>query len=133
MVKNPRFKPFWKGIEKQISSLKEYKNTITPNGLKAMKDMNRLDNVTGFSKLSDEGILAMNKISYLLRDVEEGAPLLKALQEAKDVEKVKEALLAKGVDVAKIDESILAKLAGTKNGIKIKEIVNYGAEFKAIS
>ena len=133
MAKNARFKPFWKGLGKQITALNEYKNTITPNGLKALKDMQRLDNMSGFGSLSDDGIKAMTKISYLLRDVDEGKSLIKALQEAKTLDKVKETLSAKGVAVNDIPESILKRVASTKSGAEIEKIVNYGAEIKAIS
>jgi hypothetical protein len=132
MAKNARFKPFWKGLGKQITALNEYKNTITPNGLKAMKDMARLDSMTGFGNLSDEGIKSLTKVSYLLRDVDEGSKLLATLKEAKTVDKVKEALSAKGVAVDNIPKSILEKLSSTKNGKEIERIVNYAAEIKAV-
>ncbi|MEI6426531.1 MAG: hypothetical protein WCO66_04230 [Candidatus Absconditabacteria bacterium] len=133
MTKNTRLKPFWKGMNKQIIALKDYAPTITPDGLKAMKDMSWLDNVTGFSKLSSEGIQTMSKISYLLRDVDKGATLLKSLQGASTLSSVKSILSTAGVDIAKIDDAILSKIAATKSASKITDIVNYGAEFKAIS
>lgn len=132
MAKNARFKPFWKGLGKQITALNEYKNTITPNGLKAMKDMARLDSMTGFGNLSDDGIKALTKVSYLLRDVDESKKLFAALKEAKTIDKVKDVLSAKGVSANDIPESILKRLAATKNEKEIARIVNYGAEIKAV-
>jgi hypothetical protein len=51
--------PFYNGIKTKIIALKEYAQTVTPDSLKAMKEMNRLDKVTGFSKLTPKGIAAL--------------------------------------------------------------------------
>gem|GEM_PF-4826937 len=80
MSKNVRMKPFWKGIKNQITALQEYKNTITPDGLKALKDLSRLDNVSGFGKLTAEGIQEMIRLKVLLQATDTGADLVKSLQ-----------------------------------------------------
>jgi hypothetical protein len=80
MVKNPRLKPFWNTIQKQTTALKDYVKTITPEGMKAIKNMSWLDNVTGFSKLSTEGIHELGRLSYMLRDATIGTDLFKALK-----------------------------------------------------
>jgi len=133
MSKNVRMKPFWKGIKNQITALQEYKNTITPDGLKALKDLSRLDNVSGFGKLTAEGIQEMIRLKVLLQATDTGADLVKSLQWAKTLDAAKEVLVKAGIDVAKIDDTILLKIASTKNSKKIVDIVNYGAEFKTIS
>jgi hypothetical protein len=93
MAKNSNFKPFLRGIKNQISALNNYAQTITPNGLRAMKDMARLDKVTGFGNLGAEGIQAMAKIKALLDSLAPGGEtLLKSLQQAKTVDTVKDAL-----------------------------------------
>jgi hypothetical protein len=38
--------------------------------MKAVKDVSRLDTVTGFSKMTPEAIETMNKLNLLLRDGE---------------------------------------------------------------
>jgi hypothetical protein len=67
MVKNPRLKPFWNTIQKQTTALKDYVKTITPEGMKAIKNMSWLDNVTGFSKLSEAGINELKALNTLLK------------------------------------------------------------------
>lgn len=132
MAKNPRFKPFWSGIKNQINALNEYKKTITPQGIKALKEMSRLDSMTGFWSLSNEGIQAMSKISYALRDVEVWPKLITALREAKTLDKVKEILTTEGISSKSIPDEILNKIANTKSAKSIEGIVNYGAEIKAV-
>lgn len=133
MKANPRFKPFWKGIWKQAEALKAYSQTITPEGMKAMKDISRLDKVSGFSKLSPEGIHELSRLSYMLRDVDTAKELGKLLSKTKNLDEMKLILIDRGIDVSKIDDAILLKMAKTKNAKKIADIVNYWAEFKAIS
>ncbi|MDR2190184.1 MAG: hypothetical protein LBP53_03155 [Candidatus Peribacteria bacterium] len=132
MAKNPRFKPFRNTIQKQTTAFTEYVKTITPEGMKAIKNMSWLDNISGFSKLSTEGIHELSRLSYLLRDVDKGADILKALKGATKVDDVKTILAGKGIVVNHIDDAVLMKLAKTKNLTKLQDIINYGAEFKSV-
>ena len=133
MKSNPRFKPFWKNIGKQTEALKAYTKTITPDGMKAMKDISWLDKVSGFSKLTPEGMHELSRLSYMLRDVDTAKDLGKLLSKTKNLDEMKSLLLQRGIDVSKIDEGVLLKMTKTKSAKKIADIANYWAEFKAIS
>ena len=131
-LKNPKMKTFEKWIETKINTLTKYEKTITPESIKATEDMIWLDNVTGFWKLSPEGIKALSSLNILLK-TEKWADILKALQWARKLEDVKDILLKAGIDASKIDDGILLKIAQTKNVNKIKSIINYGSEIQSIS
>jgi len=129
---NPKMKPFYNGIKTKISNLTEYVKNVTPDGIKAMKEMSRLDKITWFGNLTPEWIAQLAKLNWLIKT---NPALLKALQWAKEVEGidgVKDILTKAGVDATKIDDNILLKLAQTKNAGKIKSIINYGSEIGII-
>ena len=132
MVKNPKYKPFHSNIKKQIDAIKDYSKTITAEWMKAMKNMSIFEKESSFAKLSQEWMHELSRLSYMLRDVDMAKDLTKALKNAKTLDEIKNILIEKWIAVDKIDESVLLKIAKAGDAKKIKDIVNYGAEFEAI-
>ncbi|MFA6255902.1 MAG: hypothetical protein WC606_01840 [Candidatus Absconditabacterales bacterium] len=130
LLKNPKMKSFYSGIKSKITNLTEYSKTVTPESIKATQEASRLDKITGFGKLTPEGITELTKLNALIKTDQ---ALLKSLQGAKKLEDVKSLLTTAGIDATKIDEGVLMKIAQTKNAGNIESIVNYGAEINSIN
>ncbi len=132
MANNPKFKPFAKNIKKWAQAVEEFAKTITPNWMKAMKNMSILGKESAFAKLSTEWMHELSRLSYMLRDVDLANDLSKALRWAKNIDNVKDILRQQWIVVNHIDDAVLLKIAKSWNANKIRDIVNYWAEFKAI-
>ena len=132
MVNNPKFKPFHPNIKKQIEAIGEFKKTITAGWMKAMKNMSIFDKESAFSKLSQKWMHELSRLSYMLRDVDIASDLTKALKWAKTLDEVKDVLRNYWIAADEINDAVLLKIANTWSVQKLKDIVNYGAEFKAI-
>ena len=132
MVNNPKFKPFHTNIKKQIEAIGEFKKTITAEWMKVMKDMAIFDKESAFSKLSQEWISELWKLRDLLKGGDKAKDLAKALKWTKTLDEVKAVLRNYWIAADEIDDAVLLKIANTWSAQKLKDIVNYGAEFKAI-
>ena len=132
MVNNPKFKPFHPNIKEQIEAIGEFKKTITPEWMKAMKDMSIFDKESAFSKLNQKWVSELSKLRDLLRTGDKAKELTKALKWAKTLDEVKAVLRNYWIAVDEINDGVLLKIANTWSAQKLKDIVNYGAEFKSI-
>lgn len=132
MASQSRFKPFWSSIRSQSTSLKQYLQTVTPDALKAMRNFSVFGKESAFAKLSGEGIQELVKLKNLLKTADQAGDFSKALKTAKTLDKVKEVLQQQGIVASHIDDAVLLKLANTSQLQKIKDIIDYGAEFTAV-
>ena len=132
MANNPKFKPFAKNIKKWAQAVEEFAKTITPEWMKAMKNMSIFGKETAFAKLSTEWITELWKLSNLLKNADNAKDLAKALKSAKTIDNVKDILRQQWIVVNHINDAVLLKIAKSGNAKKIRDIVNYWAEFKAI-
>lgn len=132
MANNPKFKPFAKNIKKWAQAVEEFAKTITPNWMKAIKNMSIFGKESAFAKLSAEWMHELSRLSYMLKDVDLANDLSKSLRWAKTIDNVKDILRQQWIVVNHIDDAVLLKIAKSWNAKKIRDIVNYWAEFKAI-
>ena len=132
MANNPKLKPFVKNIKKCAQAIEKFAETITPNWMKAIKNMWIFGSETAFTRLSTEWITELGKLNTLLKDAGKAAELTKLLKSANTLEDVRKILEDVWIAAKNIDNEVLLKIAKTKNVKHIKDIVNYWAEFKAI-
>ena len=132
MVKNPKFKPFHGNIAKQADAVEEFSRTVTPEWMKAMKNISSFGKETAFARLSTQWMAELSKLNLLLKNVDTAKDLGKALRWAKTLDNVKDILMKEWIAVNHIDDAVLLKIAKTSDVKKIKDIVNYWAEYKAI-
>ena len=132
MAKNPKFKPFSSNIAKQAEAVEDFSKTITPDWMKAIKNMGIFWKETAFAKLSTEWMHELSRLSYMLRDVDMATNLTKALKWAKTLDNVKDVLKQSWIIVDNIDDAVLLKIAKSWNARTISDIVNYGAWYNTI-
>lgn len=135
VAKNSRFKPFHTSISNQISSLKDFSKTITPDSMKALQSMEKFSGISGFAHMGSEGVQVLSKVNVLLQQKGNGEILLKALQNTRSLSQISDELLKAGLsadEIAKIPQDVLAKMGNVKHGKQIRDIVSYGAHYESV-
>lgn len=135
MLKNPKMKFFYSGIQSKINNLTAYNRTVTPEGVRAMNDAGWLDTMTWFGRLSDEWIRALQSLSIAIKNdktIVEALSKATTLDDVGNVKWIKSILKDAWIAVDKIDDGVLMKIVQTKNSNKIESIINYGAEYAGI-
>jgi len=132
MANNPKFKPFKPWLTAQSKAIQETGQTITPEWMKALKNMSIFSKETAFAKLSSEWIHELTRLSYMLRDIDIANDLSKALRWAKTVDNVKDILNQSWIIANHIDDAVLLKIAKSWNVQKINDIVNYWAWYNTV-
>ena len=132
MANNPKLKPFKPWLTAQSKAIDEASQTITPEWMKALKNMSIFEKETAFAKLTPKWITELSKLSNLLKNADNAKDLAKALKSANTIDNVKDILQQQWIVVNHIDDAVLLKIAKSGNVKRINDIVNYWAWYNTI-